>query len=111
MTTFDSEAYLTHFTDDIVLLPPDRAAISGKTAALSFYETAFEGIVGLRLDYTEPSIEISGDLAVRRYEGTAYLKFKDSPDEVVVRNKYLDVLKRQDNGLWKISIHTWSDNE
>lgn len=110
MTTPDWSRYLGYFTDDAILYPPDRPAIFGKPAAQAFYEAAFGGIASVSIDYSEPTIDIAGDLAVRRYEmvGTAFL---DSGDSFEARNKYIDVLRRQPNGDWKITVHAWSPNE
>ena len=72
---------------------------------------ASRGVESWSLDYSDPVIEVSGDLAVRTYSGTAKLVLEDSPDPVTLRSKYLDVLKRQEDGSWKISIHTWGADE
>ena len=105
------DEYVSFFTTDTVLLPPDLPAIHGKDSALEFYESGFAGVESWILDYSEAVIDLSGDLAVRTYSGTAKLVFEDSPEPVTLKSKYLDVLKRQPDGSWKISIHTWGADD
>ena len=107
LTTPDSEMYLSYFAPEAVLLPPDEGAIEGRDAALAFYQSAFEGVTALRLQYSEPIIEVSGDLAVRRYAGSADITFGESAATTTAKTKYLDVLKRQPDGTWMIVTHSW----
>ena len=111
LTTPDIDTYLSYFASDAVLLPPDLPAIEGKEAALAFYNSVFETVTTWRLDYSEPLIDLAGDLATRRYSGTAEITFGANDESIVSKTKYLDILKRQPDGTWKISIHTWVANE
>jgi ketosteroid isomerase-like protein len=107
----DNARYLDLFTDDTVLLPPDRPAIAGKVAALAFYDEAFRGAGDVRVRYHDPVIEIDGALAVRRYAASGTVEHLDPPRIVEIRTKYLDVLKKQPDGSWRIAMHMWSTNE
>ncbi len=109
LTVPDMDRYLAFFADDLVLMPPDRPAIHGKVDAKDFYDSAFSGISSFVIDYSEPEIDISGELAVRRYTAVVEIQYPDN--EVVVMNKYIDVLKKTDDGLWKIKIHAWGSNQ
>lgn len=111
LRTPDAETYLSYFASDAILLPPDLPAIGGKEAALAFYNSAFEGVSALRLDYSDPIIDLDGDMATRRYSGTAEITIGANDETIVSRTKYLDILKRQPDGTWKISIHSWGANE
>ena len=111
ITTPDIELYLSHFSDNAVLLPPNGPEVVGKQAALEFYKSAFHGAESLRIEYSDPIIEVSGRLAVRRYSGTADIRFDSSREEIRVATKYLDVLKKQPDGSWKIIVHAWGANE
>jgi ketosteroid isomerase-like protein len=110
-TTPDAVRYLGYFVDDLTLLPPDRPAIAGKAAALEFYRSAFAGVPSFTLEYSDPVIDLAGDLAVRRYDGVGRLNAADGREAVVRRVKYLDVLRRQPDGTWKITVHSWGPNE
>ena len=111
LTTPDTDAYLSYFASDAVLLPPDLPAIEGKEAAFVFYESAFEGVSALRVDYSDPVIDLAGDMATRRYFGTAEITIGANDETIVSRTKYLDILKRHPDGIWKVSIHSWGANE
>jgi len=102
--------YWDFFTDDATILPPGRLPISGKQNVLEFYRSAFEGIKILEVLYDEPEIDLDGDLAVRRYSGRATLANESTQDTVVFRNKYMDVVTKQADGTWKISVHMWNQN-
>jgi ketosteroid isomerase-like protein len=57
--------------------------------------------------YDAPHIEeilVSGDLAVVRLIWTSRVIDNQTRDEVLVRERGIDVLKRQKDGKWKVSI-------
>jgi ketosteroid isomerase-like protein len=107
----DNETYLAAFADDATVLAPDRPAIEGKSAARAFYADAFREIETMRVIYHDPLVDIDGALAVRRYTATAQVTYKGSHKTVATRTKYLDVLRKELNGDWKIVVHMWSSNE
>jgi ketosteroid isomerase-like protein len=107
----DNDTYLEAFADDATLLPPDRPAIEGKSAARAFYADAFREIGTMRVVYDDPIVDIDGALAVRRYTATAHVTYKGAGKVVATRTKYLDVLKKEPSGAWKIVVHMWSSNE
>jgi ketosteroid isomerase-like protein len=107
----DNEAYLAAFSDDAVILPPDRPALRGKRAMRAFYDEAFRAATSVRVIYRDPAVEIDGALAVRMYTASVRIILRGSNREEVMHIKYLDVLKKQVNGDWQISAHMWSSNE
>lgn len=102
------EAYLEYFADDAVLLHPSGNVYDGKPAARAFYEAAFADLTILSLDYYSPHILIDGDLAVRRYEGTAEFSAGDDPTIHAITNRYVDVLQKQESREWLIRWHQWT---
>jgi ketosteroid isomerase-like protein len=107
----DNETYLKAFADDATVLPPDCPAIQGKSAARAFYADAFREIETMRVSYHDPIVDIDGALAVRRYTATAHVTYKGARKAVATRTKYLDVLRKEPSGDWKIVVHMWSSNE
>ncbi len=107
----DNDAYLAAFSDDAVILPPDRPALKGKRAVRAFYDEAFRAATSVRVIYHDPAVEIDGALAVRMYTASVYIVLRGSSQEVVTHIKYLDVLNKQMSGDWRITAHMWSSNE
>lgn len=57
--------------------------------------------------YDIPAIEqviINGDLAIVRLVWTLKISYKNKPEQEEVRERGLDVFKRQKDGSWKIAI-------
>ena len=107
----DNEVYLAAFSDDAVILPPDRPALKGKPAVRAFYGEAFRAATSVRAIYHDPAVEIDGAIAVRMYTASVYIVLCGTSQEEVMHIKYLDVLKKQTNGNWQITAHMWSSNE
>ena len=99
--------YLTYFVDNPTLLPAGQPALSGRKAIEDFYNGAFQGVRIVSNVYRDPVIVVSGEMATRRYIGTAMLKIADASDLVSATNRYLDVLIKE-NGEWKILWHSWT---
>lgn len=106
-----NERYLHAFADDAVLLPPDRPALHGRGVIRKFYDEVFRTVAAGRVIYDDAILDIEGTLAVRRYTAIACIVPTDSDVELVVRTKYLDVLRKRENGDWQITVHTWSTND
>ncbi len=101
------ERYLEFFAPDAVLLPPGGEPIRGREAALAFYTTGFEGFTALSLDYQSPDVLLDGDVALRRYDGTAVVLSEAARDTLAFTNRYIDVVRRGIDGEWRIVWHVW----
>lgn len=101
-----TDRYLRYFADNPTLLPAGQAALTGRKSVADFYNSAFKDINILSNVYRDPVIVVSGDMAIRRYIGTAVFKMADEPDPVSATNRYLDILIKT-NGEWKMLWHSW----
>jgi ketosteroid isomerase-like protein len=64
-------------------------------------------------------IDLLGDYALVRYDCVVHISMAEGMDKItdnqaaldqlVNKAKYLDVLKRQDAGEWKVYRHMWND--
>jgi ketosteroid isomerase-like protein len=105
------ESYMFYFDENAVIFPPGQAIIQGKDSITKFYSIFEELFVpSFKAVYSERSFEIDDSVAVRRYNGFAEIFFKDSSDTLISNNKYVDVLKKQKDGSWKIVWHIWNEN-
>ena len=101
--------YAEAFAEDGMLMPPNAAAVVGRDSIRRWAEDFFSSY-SIRFMITSEEIQVSGDLAVRRF--TASGTYTSSRDGEITEfdQKYLDILRRQADGTWRISHHAWSSN-
>ena len=97
--------YMTYFSEEPTLLPANGEAIHGREAIARFYIEAFSGIKILSNVYERPVIVVTGDMAIRRYIGTAVFIISGQEDPVTAKNRYIDLLVKE-NGDWKMLWHS-----
>ena len=104
------QEYLEYYVDDLVLLPPGEDAIQGYDAALAYYTEGFAGGTILAVDYHThaPEIFLNGDMAIRRYIGSAEIKFDGELEHYSSYNRYIDILHKQADGKWRVVWHAWT---
>lgn len=109
---FTVPGYMAFFDDEAVLMAPNLPPIRGKEG-ISAYYTAFEEMLvpAFENTYSNRSFEVTDSMAVRRYENYAEVKFKASDDYLISSNVYIDVLKKQPDGSWKIKWHSWVEKK
>jgi len=106
------ESYMFYFHENAVIFPPGQSTIKGKDSIAVFYNVFEELFIpSFKNVYSERSFEIKDSMAVRRYNGYAEILFRDSPDTLISNNKYVDMLKKQPDGSWKIVWHIWNENQ
>ncbi len=93
-------AYL--YTEDATLLPPNEAPVSGRANIEKYWAGAIEG-GAFDVSVATTSTGSNGDLG---YEIGRFRMSITQPDGkiTVEKGKYIELLKRGDDGIWK-SIH------
>jgi conserved hypothetical protein len=99
----DPAAVMALFTDDGVLMPPDRSPLVGKEGIRWGLRTAF-GLYATKITADSPVIEVAGDWAYARRKYTMTLTGKTGGDQMDLAANWLDILKRQADGTWKITL-------
>jgi len=104
----DGKALTALYSSDATLLPPSDTIV--KAAGVASYNNAMTGDFSGPTELTTSAVEGRGDLAyaVGIYRATLTPKkagAKPLPTEV---GKYLEVLKKQSDGSWKIVYDMWS---
>jgi uncharacterized protein (TIGR02246 family) len=109
-STGDKDALTALYTSDATLLPPGEPAAKGE--AMKRYNAAMvEGFTGAT-ELRTTAVEGRGDLAyaVGTYRASLTPKKPGAKPLPTEEGKYLEVLKKQGDGSWKIVYDMWSAN-
>jgi ketosteroid isomerase-like protein len=112
----DVDGYVAVLDPNVRLLPPDAEAIVGAANYRKFLGPVFAGAT-YRIEVTvSPIIEVLGDTALAEYEYTIHLTLKNQSTGIQqegaltaerTASRYVDVLRRQENGAWGVYRHAW----
>jgi len=105
----NAEGIAIHFTDDAVLMPPEKASMTGKKAVEDHYQSIFDEYhAELTSEYKE--VDVEGDLAYGRGYAKVKLIPKNGGDTIHSESEYLNILKRQPDGTWKTTHDIWNSS-
>ena len=108
--TGDAAAYAALYTDDAVLMPPNAPTVEGRPAIENWAKDIFKD---MHLDVVakEAEIIVTGDWAIVR--GTYSVTFTPREGGVSIEDagKWLAVMSKQPDGLWKYSNNMWSSDK
>jgi uncharacterized protein (TIGR02246 family) len=109
-TAGNGDAIAALYTSDATLLPPGEPMVKGE--AIKKYWVDFGNGYAGPTELNTLSVEGSGDLAyaVGTFRMALTPKKAGAKPLPAVEGKYLEVLKRQDDGSWKILHDMWSPN-
>jgi ketosteroid isomerase-like protein len=102
----DAVAAANLYTDDATLLPPNEAPVSGRSNIQKYWEGAL-GAGAFDVKVATTSTGSNGDLG---YEvGRFQMNIKQADGSVTVENgKYIELLKRMEDGKWKSTHGVWN---
>lgn len=106
----DAGGIAVHFTDDAKLMAPGKPAATGKAAVQQYYQSIFDEYA-TRLESHYEEVEVSGNMAYGRGFAKVILFPKKGGDSLVSTAKYLNILRKQSNGIWKTTHDIWNGNE
>ena len=114
----DRASYVNVLDEQVTMIPPGATDIAGRDAYAKFLIPVFQHAEYRVESLGEIQIDLLGDYALARYDYIIYVsmaegvgKITDNDaalDQLVNKVKYLDVLKRQDSGEWKVYKHMWN---
>ena len=106
----DATAYLTYFAKDAVLaeMTPGQQPVVGANALRPWITDFLAKYTFDWSDYKSEEILIAGDLAFHRYTGVASFAPKSGGDTMRLHRRYIDMLRRDSRGGWKIWHHVWT---
>lgn len=106
----DSAALAAMFTDDAIMMPPNRKALVGKQPIQAIWTTNFsQATYKTTIEATETEAAGAWFYSRGTYALTATPKAGGEPIEDI--GKWLTISKSMPDGAWKIHRHIWnSDN-
>lgn len=98
----DTEALVSLYTDEPVLMPQGQPVVAGKNAIRALYQSFFKEFA-VKGEGKVVEVEVSGDLGYfwNRYTLTATPRAGGEPIEG--EGKSVFIVKRQGDGSWKIA--------
>ena len=115
----DRADYVNVLDEQVTMIAPGAADIVGRDAYAKFLIPVFQHAQYRVESLGEIQIDLLGDFALARYDYIVHVsmaegvgKITDNQaalNQLVNKAKYLDVLKRQDTGEWKVYRHMWND--
>jgi ketosteroid isomerase-like protein len=97
----DVEGFLQYVSDDAVFMPPDEAAIIGKTQIGAWYRALYEGS-NLEMSHEPLETDVFGRIIIHRGNSTGMLEPKNGAAPMAFDNKYLFVIRKEADGSLKI---------
>jgi len=105
-----AEAYVLRISDDAVWMPPKSPKIEGKESIRLWARDFFSRYTMKIESQTEKTLDISGNLAMRRFKSVGKYIPLDGGEAIPYDQKYIDILRKEKDGSWKITHHMWNSN-
>jgi uncharacterized protein (TIGR02246 family) len=98
----DATAVAALYSDDAIVTSPEGEAVRGRESIQELWERQFP--MASDLDVDSSDFEVSGDLA---YDYGTFTQTLTLPDReaMEVEGEYVVILRRQDDGQWRITRH------
>jgi uncharacterized protein (TIGR02246 family) len=106
----DLDNFLSLWKDNAIRMEPDNPYIIGKENIRKFFEGSFELFSINVAIYGDTEIQVAKDMAFSRGTYTLSLVPKEAGPTINIDGKWLDILKRQADGSWKIYIDMVNNN-
>ena len=106
--TSDADTVMATFVDEPVLSPSQLPYLEGQDAARAFWFPADSPPTKVS-EFTMTEIEASGSGNLGYVRGTFRLAFEYDGSDYENHGKYLTILRKSQDGEWRITHHIWDD--
>jgi ketosteroid isomerase-like protein len=104
------DGFVSFFTDDGMLFPPNQAAVSGKEA-IHHWGQAMVETPGFAVSWQATKAEAARSSDLGYTVGTYEMTVNDAKGKPVTeKGKYLTVWKKQADGSWKVAVDTFNSD-
>ena len=100
----DADACAAFFTEDVILLAPDQPMTRGRSAFVETYRSRMDASRGGTHSNELVAYGVEGDLAYQI--GTFAVSGTNPPEQ----GKFVNVLKRQADGTWKVAVSIFNSD-
>jgi len=107
----DTDGYFSYLTDDFIGYDAGRKPIHIGNEFRDEMEAFFTANTFNLTNHESQEVIVQNDIAIHRHAGTITIKPKTDTTSIVFDVKYLDILKKDESGNWKIYMHTVSPNQ
>lgn len=105
-----SDIIAAAFTENGLLMAPGNRSQTGREAVRQYYQGIFDQYrTSLESGYDE--VQVSGDLAYGIGFASVKLVPYNGGDTLRSTAKYINILRRQDDGSWLTTHDIWNENE
>jgi ketosteroid isomerase-like protein len=114
----DIPTYISVVDPEVRMIPPGADVVESAVTYEKFLQPVFQtATYKIQVD-RYARIEVLGDYAVAEYDYTIYLTLKDPDQQItepgaltasVSSTRYFDVLRKNNEGRWKVWRHTWQN--
>jgi len=98
----DLDLFISLWADDAIRLEANSPAILGKEQIRNHFKGFFDHFIQNVAIHGETEIQVSGNMAFSRGDFTVSLTPKAGGPSTTLNGKWMDILKRQSDGSWKI---------
>ena len=104
----NADSLLALMQDDVILMPPNEAVLTGKPAVRTWYDAFVKQMHTTSLTTSNREVLVGGDYATEVAHFEWSLKSVEGGPPVVDRGSYMQVWHRQPDGRWLFSREVWN---
>ncbi len=107
----NTDGYFKYVTKDFLGYDAGMEPISNQDSLRAFLNDFFLHNTLKVINRVPQEVIIRDDIAIYRHLGTMVISPKNDSVSVKIPIKYLDVLRKNENGIWKMYVHSASPNQ
>lgn len=107
----NAEEYFNYVTDDYISMESGSHPVSDQNVLMTSISGLIENYNFHFKNWESQEVIVRDDIAIHRHTGILVLESKADSSKIELDMKYMDVMKKDLNGNWKIYIHSNSPNK